>query len=124
MPFDLNEDQMVLSPKESVVLLLLAKGRTAKQVAETLCRAESTVKTHIEHIRDKLGSVNAAHMVSVAFEKGVLKLLPCFLMAIVLFNCIVPRLDSATALRRPPRVVRVSRTIARVRVERLGGAFG
>lgn len=43
-----------LTPRETEVLLLLAKGRTAATVARSLTVTESTAKTHIYHVYQKL----------------------------------------------------------------------
>lgn len=121
MPYAIDDQQQYLTPTEAMVLLNIAKGRTHKEIAALVYRAQSTVKTHVESISLKLGSKNAANMVMRAVEKGVIKLLSFMLVCVISFNCVVPRLDDKAPLRRPPRVVRLSRTIARVRVERLGG---
>lgn len=89
MPLVLDESQTLLTPKEARVLLLLAQGRTHKQMAKILYRAECTIKTHVEHISVKLGSLNAANAVMVAFEKGIFKMLPCLLMGLMAFGCVV-----------------------------------
>ena len=122
MPYCIDESQQYLTPKEAKVLFELAAGNTCKQIARLFCREESTIKSHIKHISEKLGSKNAANMVMVALEKGVIKLLSLMLMAVVAFNCVMPSLDDDLPLRRPPRAVRASGTMARVRLERLGGA--
>jgi len=122
MPYCIDESQQYLTPKEARVLFEIASGKTRKQIARLLFREECTVKSHTKHIAEKLGSKNAANMVMVALEKGVIKLLSLMLMAVVAFNCVMPSLDDDLPLRRPPRAVRASGTMARVRLERLGGA--
>jgi len=122
MPYCIDEAQQYLTPKEARILFEIASGKTRKQIARLLYREECTVKSHTKHIAEKLGSKNAANMVMVALEKGVIKLLSLMLMGVVSFNCVFPSLDDDMPLRRPPRGVRVSGTMARVRFERLGGA--
>ncbi|MDR2107923.1 MAG: helix-turn-helix transcriptional regulator, partial [Coriobacteriales bacterium] len=46
--------QYKLTPRESEVLVLLAKGRNAGYIASTLVLSNHTVKTHIYHIYQKL----------------------------------------------------------------------
>lgn len=43
-----------LSPRESEVFRLLAKGRNAEYISQELCIARPTTKTHIQHIYQKL----------------------------------------------------------------------
>src|SRR5699024_2198068 len=43
-----------LSKRESEVLTEMAKGKTNKEIAETLFVSEKTVKTHVSHIFAKL----------------------------------------------------------------------
>jgi DNA-binding CsgD family transcriptional regulator len=114
-----------LTDTELSVLRLVADGLTHKEIARSDdCTSSSyrTVETHVKHIAEKLGSKNAAHMITVAMEKGIIKLLSFFMVCVLSFNCVMPSVDSRVPLRRPPRAVRVSGTMARVRVERLGGA--
>lgn len=44
-----------LSPREAEVFQFLAKGRNAEHIAQALCIAKPTAKTHIQHIYQKLG---------------------------------------------------------------------
>jgi ATP/maltotriose-dependent transcriptional regulator MalT len=47
-----------LSPRELELLQLLARGRSNKEIAAELFISQSTVKTHLIHIYDKLGVDN------------------------------------------------------------------
>lgn len=49
-----------LSPREREVLQLIAEGCTSKQIAERLGISEATVKTHRNHIMDKLDTRDTA----------------------------------------------------------------
>lgn len=44
-----------LTPREAEVLVLLARGRTAAHISETLSVSLPTARTHIQHIYRKLG---------------------------------------------------------------------
>ncbi len=46
------------TPKELEVVKALNKGLTSAEIAEELCVAESTLKTHLSHIYQKLGVDN------------------------------------------------------------------
>lgn len=47
-----------LSPRELELLQLLARGQSNKEIAQELFISQSTVKTHLIHIYDKLGVDN------------------------------------------------------------------
>ena len=51
---DLVASALGLSPAEARVALLIAEGRTARQIAEATGREYSTVRTHLKHIFTKL----------------------------------------------------------------------
>jgi DNA-binding CsgD family transcriptional regulator len=57
-----------LSPREREVLRLVP-ARTAKQIGEALFISESTVRTHIEHILNKLGLRNQKELVAFVYEQ-------------------------------------------------------
>ncbi|MBS4020804.1 MAG: response regulator transcription factor [Dethiobacter sp.] len=50
----LNSDGNELTPRENMIVKLLGKGLTNKNIAEKLCISESTVKVHLRHIMEKL----------------------------------------------------------------------
>ncbi|HOK76904.1 MAG TPA: response regulator transcription factor [Verrucomicrobiota bacterium] len=49
-----NADEIQLTPRESDILHLLAKGDRSKEIADALQIAVGTVNTHIRHIYEKL----------------------------------------------------------------------
>jgi DNA-binding NarL/FixJ family response regulator len=49
------ESPEVLTPRETEVLRLIAKGQSNKEIAHTLAISEKTVKTHVSSILAKLG---------------------------------------------------------------------
>ena len=51
----LVEAVLGLTPTETEIAVLLAEGRTNRQIAATTGRGYSTVRTHLKHIFDKLG---------------------------------------------------------------------
>lgn len=58
----------VLSPREREVLRLVP-GHTAGEIGEALFISESTVRTHIEHILNKLGMRNQKELVAAIYEQ-------------------------------------------------------
>ncbi|WP_336922681.1 response regulator transcription factor [Aquipuribacter sp. SD81] len=60
-----------LSPRETEVLHLLAEGLSAGQIGRRLFISESTTKTHIGKIYDKLGATNRAQAVMKAVRLGL-----------------------------------------------------
>jgi len=62
-----------LSPRESEVLALLAEGYGVGPIARQLFISESTTKTHISKIYDKLGATNRAQALMTALRLGLIK---------------------------------------------------
>jgi DNA-binding NarL/FixJ family response regulator len=61
-----------LSPRETEVLELLAQGLRNAQIAKRLVISDKTVKTHLQHIYDKLDVGSRTEAVARARERGVL----------------------------------------------------
>ncbi|PZS21661.1 MAG: DNA-binding response regulator [Acidimicrobiales bacterium] len=57
--------------RERDVLVALSRGETNGQVAAGLFISEATVRTHIGHLRTKLGARNRAELVVRAWERGL-----------------------------------------------------
>jgi DNA-binding NarL/FixJ family response regulator len=66
-----DNHQPRLTPREFEVLLLLRDGLSVGQVARQLYMSESTVKTHIAKIYDKLGATNRAQALMAAIRQGL-----------------------------------------------------
>lgn len=62
----------VLTPRELDVLRLVAAGRSNKQIAAELGIGESTVKTHLLKVFDKLDVADRTRAVTLAMERGLL----------------------------------------------------
>ena len=60
-----------LSPRETEVLTLLVEGLGIGQIARRLYVSESTAKTHVAKIYDKLGASNRAQAVVAAVRLGL-----------------------------------------------------
>ena len=55
------------------MLHLLADGLSASQIGKRLFISESTIKTHIGKIYDKLGATNRAQAVMIAVRAGLVR---------------------------------------------------
>jgi HD-GYP domain-containing protein (c-di-GMP phosphodiesterase class II) len=62
-----------LSDREVEVLRLLARGRSMRQIADTLFISQSTVHTHVAHIYEKAGFSTRASAALFAMENGLLE---------------------------------------------------
>jgi len=63
-----------LSSREIDVLRLVAAGSGNKQIADKLCIAETTVKSHIRSILSKLGANDRTHAVTIGLQRGIIEL--------------------------------------------------
>ncbi len=63
-----------LTAREREVLGRVARGQSNKQIAAELRIGETTVKTHLLHIFDKLGVDDRTAAVTVALQRGLLAL--------------------------------------------------
>ena len=62
-----------LSPREKEVLDLLAEGLGVSQISRRLYISDSTTKTHISKIYEKLGATNRAQALMTALRLGLIK---------------------------------------------------
>lgn len=60
-----------LSPRETEILRLIARGDSNKVIARALDIAETTVKIHVQHILRKLDLTNRVHAAVYASERGM-----------------------------------------------------
>ncbi len=61
-----------LSDRETEILSLIADGLAKKEIADRLGIGVSTVVTHVSHIYEKLGAVNAPAAVAKAYKAGLI----------------------------------------------------
>ena len=64
----------ILSEREIEVLQLMAKGAANKEIAASLTISESTVKTHVANIYQKLEVSHRTEAVTQALQRGIIKL--------------------------------------------------
>ncbi len=66
-------DRPVLSPREHEILVLTAAGLSAPEVAAQLILSPATVRTHLQHLYEKLGVSDRAAAVAEAMRRGLLE---------------------------------------------------
>lgn len=62
-----------LSPRETEILQLLARGLANKQISRQLFISEATVKTHLVHIYDKLGVDSRTAAIAAGLSTGLIR---------------------------------------------------
>lgn len=67
------QDRPVLTPREQEILVLVADGLSAPGIADRLVLSPATVRTHLQHLYDKLGVSDRAAAVAVAMRRGILE---------------------------------------------------
>jgi ATP/maltotriose-dependent transcriptional regulator MalT len=65
-------EEPMLSPREREVLVLLAEGRSNREIATAMTVTVATVKTHLVHIYAKLGAGNRNEALGRALSFGLL----------------------------------------------------
>lgn len=63
-----------LTPRELEVLNLLAQGKTNCQIAQQLCIAVGTVKSHVNSILTKMAAEDRTQAVTLAIKRGLIRL--------------------------------------------------
>jgi two-component system, NarL family, nitrate/nitrite response regulator NarL len=66
-------DRPVLSDRERETLTLIAEGLSAPEIGRVLHLSTATVKTHLQHIYEKLGVSERAAAVAEAMRRGLLE---------------------------------------------------
>ena len=68
-----GDERPVLTPREREILALTADGHSAPDIAERLNLSPTTVRTHLQHLYDKLGVSDRAAAVAEAMRRGLLE---------------------------------------------------
>ncbi|MFC9839632.1 response regulator [Rhodococcus sp. NPDC127530] len=64
---------VVLSPREREVLVLVARGSSNQEIADTLFISERTARTHVSHIISKLGLASRIQAALWAIREGLVQ---------------------------------------------------
>lgn len=75
-----------ITQREKQVLNLIAHEHSSKEIAEKLFVSHETVNSHRKNMMDKLGVRNAAGLVRVAFERGLMRVGQVACMILFLFS--------------------------------------
>src|SRR5436190_1033327 len=67
------DDAPVLTDREQEILRLIADGNSLPEIAKQLFLGVTTVKTHVQHLYEKLGVSDRAAAVAVAMRRGLLE---------------------------------------------------
>ncbi|MGH2712447.1 MAG: response regulator [Thermoleophilaceae bacterium] len=67
------DERPFMSHREQEVLELIARGMTAPEIGRLIHLSTATVKTHLQHIYDKLGVSERAAAVAQAMRRGLLE---------------------------------------------------
>jgi len=68
-----SESGAGLTPRETEILQLIARGLSNRAAAETLGLSRATVRTHLEHIYAKLDVSNRTEAVTEAIRRGLIE---------------------------------------------------
>ncbi len=69
--FDPMQSREALTPRETDVLRLLARGQSNKEIAQSLTISETTAKTHVRSILSKLGVASRLQATLYAIRSGI-----------------------------------------------------
>jgi len=64
------ENRIALTPREKDVLVLLAKGATTREIAETLMLSTNTIESHRRNLLSKTACVNTAELILWGVSEG------------------------------------------------------
>jgi DNA-binding NarL/FixJ family response regulator len=68
----MDEGQRPLSDREREILQLIAKGVSNSEAAQVLNLSKATIRTHLEHIYQKLEVTNRVEAVTEGIRKGII----------------------------------------------------
>jgi DNA-binding NarL/FixJ family response regulator len=63
-----------LTPRQRQVLILIARGMSAAEIAQELCVGRFTVKKHVRAIHERLQARNSTQAVVIAIAEGIIEI--------------------------------------------------
>jgi two-component system, NarL family, nitrate/nitrite response regulator NarL len=63
---------VMLTPRESDVVRMLVRGSSTEEMAQTLTISPNTLRTHVQHLMDKLGAHSRVEVVRMALDRSLL----------------------------------------------------
>ena len=69
-----NEAASILTDRELEILQIIAKGLSNNEAAKVLGLSKATIRTHLEHIYEKLDVTNRVEAVTEGIRKGIINL--------------------------------------------------
>ena len=121
MKAEVDEVNPFLTRAESRNLPFLAMGNKPEKISEIRFRSINTIRRQIESARDKLGAKNAAHLVALAIQKGILHLSVWVLIVVsvpISKPVLFPDKDDPFDFDHPARVARVRLRHIRIKTRR------
>lgn len=64
----------MLTPRESDVVRMLARGSSTEEIAKAMEISANTLRTHVQHLMDKLGAHSRVQIVHLALEQRLVDL--------------------------------------------------
>ena len=68
-----TDERPVLTPREQEILRLISDGKSLPEIASQLYLGLTTVKTHVQHLYEKLGVSDRAAAVAIAMRRGLIE---------------------------------------------------
>lgn len=68
-----RDKHLKLSPRELMVLEMIAAGKSNKEIGVALGIVEGTVKIHVSNLLGKLGVLDRTQALTTALKRGILK---------------------------------------------------
>lgn len=71
---NISDSTVNLSARERDVLFMTCRGRSRKEIADSLCLTEATVKFHLDKLRERLNCQTVVQLVVKSMREGLVEL--------------------------------------------------